>query len=80
MLKFSTLLLLEIADQIPAPPTSHKVVYTAIVNINKIMDGTGQYPTIITCDEPVYALAKEVLWSVKELDVVVLRMGGIPPN
>lgn len=61
---------------IPAPPTSHNVVYTAIVNINKIMDGIGQYPTIITCDEAVYALAKEVLWSVKELDSVVLRMGG----
>ena len=60
---------------IPAPPTSHNVVYTAIVNINKIMDGIGQYPTIITCDEAVYALAKEVLWPVKELDSVVLRMG-----
>ena len=47
---------------IPAPPTSHNVVYTAIVNINKIMDGIGQYPTFITCDEAVYALAKEVLW------------------
>ena len=35
---------------IPAPPTSHNVVYTAIVNINKITDGIGQYPTIITCD------------------------------
>ena len=59
-----------------APPTSHNVVYTAIVNINKIMNGTGQYPTIITCDEDVYALAKDFLWSVKELDSVVLRMRG----
>ena len=61
---------------IPPPPTSHNVVYTAIVNINKIVDGIGQYPTIITCDKAVYALAKEVLWSVKELDAGVLRMRG----
>ena len=40
------------------------------------MDGIGQYPTFITCDEAVYALAKEVSWSVKELDSVVLRGGG----
>ena len=40
------------------------------------MDGIGQYPTIIICDEAVYALAKEVFWSVKELDSVVLRMGA----
>ena len=65
-----------VSVKISAPPTRHNVVYTAIVNINKIIDGIGQYPTIITCDEAVYALTKKVLWSVKELDSVVLRMGG----
>ena len=46
------------------------------MNISKIMDGIGQYPTIIACGKAVYALAKEVLWSVKELNSIVLRMGG----
>ena len=60
---------------IPAPPTSHNVVCTAIVNVNKIMDDIRQYPTIITYDEAAYALAKEVLWSVKEMCSAVLKMG-----
>ena len=62
---------------VPAPPTDQHVIYTVLLNIKKMLNNIGQYPAIITGDEAVYALAKQVQWKdMQNLDDILLRLGG----
>ena len=46
-------------SSVPASPTDISVVYTVLVNINKMLNNIGQDSAIITCDEWIYSLSKE---------------------
>ena len=61
---------------VPAPPTDKDVVYTVLCNTKKMLTELGQVPAVITCDEAIYAIAKEILWTSPKLNDVLLRMGG----
>ena len=62
---------------IPAPPTDIQVVYTMLVNVERMLSKLGQTEHAVTMDEGVYCIASEVKWIVVPLfDHMFLRMGG----
>ena len=74
--KLSTPTILGNCRAVPSPPTDKNVVFTVLVSVKNMMNRIGQHPAIVTCDEAVYALAKEVQWMSDGLQDVVIRMGG----
>ena len=61
---------------IPQPPTDMNVVYTAMLNIQKMLTNLGQQDVCITIDESIYEIAKKLQWTVDSLKSVTLRLGG----
>ena len=58
----------------PAPPTSMTNVYTVLLNIKKMLNKTGMSPYIVSCNEAVYQICKEIKCKTKnEFD----DMGGL---
>ena len=50
----------------PAPPsTSMTNVYTVLLNIKKMLNKTGMTSYIVSCDEAVYQIWKEIHWKTK---------------
>ena len=65
------------APFIPAPPTEKSVVYSLLVNTATMLNQLGQENPVLTLDEKIYAVAKEVQWSKPdELGHVVSRPCG----
>lgn len=58
-------------------PTDYSTVYTVMSSLVSIMDHLGQKDTVITFDQAIYKVAKEIQWQrADEFDHTVIRMGG----
>ena len=61
----------------PAPPTSMTNVYTVLLNIRKMLNKIGMSSYIVSCDEAVYQICKEIQWKTKnEFDDMLFCLGG----
>ena len=61
----------------PAPPTSMTNVYTVLLNIKKMLNKIGMSSYVVSCDEAVYQICKEIQWKTKnEFEDMVFRLGG----
>ena len=61
----------------PAPPTSMTNFYTVLLNIKKMFKKIGVSSYIVSCDEAVHHICKEIQWKTKnEFDDMVFRLGG----
>ena len=60
-----------------APPTSMTNVYTVLLNIKKMLNKTGMLSYIVSCDEAVYQICKEIQWKTKnEFEDMVFHLGS----
>ena len=49
---------------IPAAPTDMDVIYTMLYNVHKMLSKLNQNHQVLTVDEGIYEIAKEVQWKV----------------
>ena len=61
----------------PPPPTSMTNVYTVLLNIKKMFNKIGMSSYVVSCDEAVYQICKEIRRKTKnKFDDMVFRLGG----
>ena len=59
------------------PPASMENVYIVLLNIKKLVNKIGISLHIVSCDEAVYQICKEIQLKTKnEFDDMILRLGG----
>ena len=62
---------------IPAAPTDMDVIYTMSYNVHKILSKLNQNHQVLTVDEGIYEIAKEVQWKVPtQFEDMIIRLGG----
>ena len=62
---------------IPEPPTDANVVFTMMVNVDKMLTNIGQRNPVLTVDESVYEIAMRIQYQVSpKLYHMVIRLGG----
>ena len=55
----------------PAPPKSMRNIYTVLLNIKKMLNKIDMSSYIVSCDEAVYQICKEIQWKTKnKFDVI----------
>ena len=61
----------------PAPPKSMRNIYTVLLNIKKMLNKIDMSSYIVSCDEAVYQICKEIQWKTKnKFDVMLFHLGG----
>lgn len=61
---------------VPHPPTDINVVYTVLLNVEKMLVNLGQEDCCITVDESIYQMAKQIQWRVETVQHLTIRLGG----
>ena len=62
---------------IPAVLTDMDVVYTMLYNVHKMLSKLNQNHQVLTVDEGIYEIAKEVQWKVlPQFEDMIIRLGG----
>ncbi|MES9879525.1 MAG: hypothetical protein ABW185_01435 [Sedimenticola sp.] len=62
---------------LPASPTEFSTVYTVMVTVQRMMTKLNQKTSVITFDEAIYSIAKQIQWrNPDEFKDTVIRLGG----
>ena len=62
---------------IPAAPTDMDAIYTMLYNVHKMLSKLNQNHQVLTVDERIYEIAKEVQWKVSpQFEDMIIRLGG----
>ena len=62
---------------IPAAPTDMDVIYTMLYNVHKMLSKPNQNHQVLTVDEGIYEIAKEVQRKVSpQFEDMIIRLGG----
>ena len=62
---------------IPAAPTDMDVIYTMLYNVHKMLSMLNQTHQVLTVDEGIDEIAKEVQWKVSpQFEDMIIRLGG----
>ena len=62
---------------IPAAPTDMDVIHTMLYNVHKMLSKLNQNHQVLTVDEGIYEIAKEVQWKVSpQFEDMIIHLGG----
>ena len=62
---------------IPAAPTDMDVIYTMLYNVHKMLSNLNQNHQVLTFDEEIYEIAKDVQWKVSlQFKDIIICLGG----